>query len=52
LILKEKFFMAFEMGWDQGDALTKLAKEHFPDAVVEVIKDMQGKDRMLFVKQL
>ena len=52
LILKEKFFMAFEMGWDQGDDLTKLAKEHFPDAVVEVIKDMQGKDRMLFVKQL
>ena len=44
--------MAFEMGWDQGDDLTKLAKEHFPDAVVEVIKDMQGKDRMLFVKQL
>ena len=52
LILKEKFFMAFEMGWDQGDALSSLAKEHFPDAAVEVIKDMQGKDRMLFVKQL
>ena len=52
LILKEKFFMAFEMGWDQGDDLTKLAKEHFPEAVVEVVKDMQGKDRMLFVKQL
>lgn len=52
LILKPKFFMAFEMGWDQGDALTNLAKEHFPDAFVEVVKDMQGKDRMLFVKQV
>ena len=51
LILKPKFIMAFEMGWDQGLALTHLAKEHFPSAVVEVIKDMQGKDRMLFVKQ-
>jgi len=52
LILKPKFFMAFEMGWDQGLALSSLAKEHFPEAVVEVVKDMQGKDRMLFVKQL
>ena len=52
LILKPKFIMAFEMGWDQGLALSNLAKEHFPDAIVEVVKDMQGKDRMLFVKQL
>lgn len=52
LILKPKIIMAFEMGWDQGLALSSLAKEHFPEAVVEVVKDMQGKDRMLFVKQL
>jgi release factor glutamine methyltransferase len=52
MILKPKFFMAFEMGWDQAVALSHLAKQYFPDAVIEVLKDMQGKDRMFFVKQL
>jgi release factor glutamine methyltransferase len=52
MILKPKFFMAFEMGWDQAEALSHLAKQYFPDAVIEVLKDMQGKDRMFFVKQL
>ena len=52
VILNPKFFLAFEIGWDQGLALSKLAKEYFPDAVVDIVKDMQGKDRMLFIKQL
>lgn len=51
-ILNPKFVMAFEMGWDQGEVLSKLAKHHFPNSQVEVVKDMQGKDRMLFVKHI
>ena len=51
-ILKQKNFLAFEMGWNQAEALTRLALEYFPNSKVEVIKDMQGKDRMLFVKNL
>lgn len=51
LILKPKFLIAFEMGWDQGAALAQLAKEHFPDALIDIVQDMQGKERMLFVKQ-
>ena len=27
----------------------KLAKEYFPDATVECIKDLEGKDRMTFI---
>ncbi len=48
-VLKEKAFMAFEMGYDQGEALSNLAKEYFPNAEIEVIQDLSRKDRMLFV---
>ena len=48
-VIKEKAILAFEMGYDQGERLQALAKEHFPDARVEIIKDLSGKNRMLFV---
>ncbi|MPM43436.1 hypothetical protein SDC9_90110 [bioreactor metagenome] len=41
--------MAFEMGWDQKETLTNEVKKYLPDSKVEVIKDINGKDRMLFV---
>lgn len=48
-VLKEKAFMAFEMGYDQKERLSALGSEYFPKAKVEVIKDLSGKNRMLFV---
>ena len=48
-VIKEKAILAFEMGYDQGERLRALAKEHFPVARVEIIKDLSGKNRMLFV---
>ncbi len=42
--------MAFEMGWDQGERLRKLALSYFPKATVKVHKDLSGKDRMLSVE--
>ena len=48
-VLKDKAFMAFEMGYNQKENLTALAKEFYPDAKIEVIKDLSGKNRMLFV---
>lgn len=48
-VLKDKSFMAFEMGWNQKEALSKLVEEYLPEATYEIIKDMNGKDRMLFV---
>lgn len=48
-VLKDKAFMAFEMGWDQREKMSQLVKEMLPEARYEIIKDMNGKDRMLFV---
>lgn len=48
-LLKEKSFMAFEMGYNQKENLTALAKLYFPNSKVEVIKDLSGKNRMLFI---
>lgn len=46
-IVNEKGLMFFEMGYDQKDALTSLAKSYFPNAFIQVNKDINGKDRML-----
>jgi len=51
-VLNEKNILAFEMGWNQGQTLTDLARSYFPTAKIDVIKDMQGKDRMLIVRNL
>ncbi len=48
-IMKPKFMMAFEIGFDQGKNLTDLIKEHYPKATVIVRKDLNRKDRMVFV---
>ena len=48
-VLKEKAMLAFEMGYDQGERLSALAKQYFPDARIEVLKDLSGKNRMLFI---
>lgn len=48
-VLKEKAFMAFEMGYNQKENLTALAREYFPGAKIEVLKDLSGKNRMLFI---
>lgn len=39
--------MAFEMGYDQAKRLSQLVREYFPEAKIQVHKDMSGKDRML-----
>lgn len=48
-ILKDKAMMAFEIGYDQKEALSKLASTYFPNAKIEVLKDINEKDRMLFI---
>ena len=47
--MKPKSFMAFEMGWDQREIMLKEVRKHFGDVRAEVLKDINGKDRMLFV---
>ena len=48
-VLKEKAFMGFEMGWNQREAMSRLVEESLPGVPYEILKDMNGKDRMLFV---
>jgi release factor glutamine methyltransferase len=48
-VLKPRSFMAFEMGWNQREAMSQLVREMLPEAQFEIRKDMNGKDRMLFV---
>ena len=48
-VLKDKAFMAFEMGWDQRERMSALVEEMLPEARYEILQDMNGKDRMLFV---
>lgn len=48
-VLNPGGFLAFEMGWNQKEALTALARKWFPDGEIQVHKDINGKDRMLTV---
>ena len=48
-LVKEHSFMAFEIGFDEKDALLKLAEEYFPNDRYDVLKDLNGKNRMLFI---
>ncbi|MBR3265072.1 MAG: peptide chain release factor N(5)-glutamine methyltransferase [Erysipelotrichaceae bacterium] len=49
-ILNDKALAFFEMGYDQKENLSKLAREYFDDVDIRVYKDINGKDRMLMLK--
>ena len=48
-IMKDKFIIGFEHGYNTSKVIEDLARELYPDAYVFTKKDMQGKDRMTFV---
>lgn len=48
-ILKDKYLMGFEIGFDQAERIMNYAHDIYPDANIECVKDMQGKDRMIFI---
>ncbi len=47
-ILNDRALLAFEMGFDQRELMETAIKEYFDDEF-EIIKDINGKDRMLFI---
>ena len=47
--LNEHGIIAFEIGLHQAEAITKIAKEYFPEAKIVVEKDLPGKDRFIFI---
>ncbi|WP_404450522.1 peptide chain release factor N(5)-glutamine methyltransferase [Sutcliffiella horikoshii] len=47
-VLKERAVVAFEVGMGQGEDVKALLEKTFPKATVEVVLDINGKDRMVF----
>ncbi|WP_431029063.1 peptide chain release factor N(5)-glutamine methyltransferase [Lysinibacillus sp. LZ02] len=43
-------FVAVEIGYKQGPAVKEMFQKAFPQATVEVVKDINGKDRIVFCK--
>ena len=50
-MLKEDGFFLFEIGYDQADDLTSLAKEH-NFAHVRIIRDLGGCDRVVYISNI
>ena len=48
-LLQERALIAFEMGFDQRELMEAALQEYFPNDPHEIIKDINGKDRMLFI---
>jgi len=48
-VLKDRAILAFEMGFDQKEDMEKEVNHYFPNMPFEILQDMNGKDRMLFI---
>ena len=48
-VLKDRALLAFEMGFDQRELMSQAVGQYFPGIPYEIIKDINGKDRMLFI---
>ena len=48
-VLKDRAILAFEMGFDQKEDMKKEVEHYFPNMPFEILQDMNGKDRMLFI---
>ena len=48
-VLKDRAILAFEMGFDQKEDMAKEVDHYFPNTPFEILQDMNGKDRMLFI---
>ncbi len=48
--LKNKYLIAFEIGYLQGDKIKELALKYLPNSKVSKEKDLQNKDRFIFIE--
>ena len=47
--LKNKAMICFEHGYDKKEEMIELSRKYFPNSKVEVLKDLEGRDRMTFI---
>lgn len=47
--INEKSLIALEIGSSQGEKVKTMALEYFPNSIISVEQDMQGRDRFVFV---
>jgi release factor glutamine methyltransferase len=50
-IMNERFLIGFEVGAGQGETVAEMLTKAFPRSSVEVVMDINGKDRMVFCEQ-
>ncbi len=49
-LMNKPSLIAVEIGYTQGPAVHKLFQDAFPESLVETVKDINGKDRIIFCK--
>ncbi|MEK4228337.1 peptide chain release factor N(5)-glutamine methyltransferase [Solibacillus sp. FSL H8-0538] len=47
-LMKRPALIGLEIGYTQGQAVAQMFQTHFPKALVEIVKDINGKDRIIF----
>lgn len=47
--LSDKFIIAFEIGWWQGNLIYDIAKRYFNDSIIRIEKDLTDRDRYIFI---
>lgn len=50
--LKEKYLIAFEIGWRQANEIVSLANKYLNNVKIEVQKDYSEKDRYIFITNI
>lgn len=50
--LNDKYLIAFEIGATQANKVFKLAKRYFPNDSIIIEKDMQNRDRFIFITNI
>ncbi len=50
--LNNEFIIAFEIGYKQGEFLVELANKYLNNVTISVEKDLQGRDRFLFIENM
>lgn len=47
--LNDRFIIAFEIGWWQGELIKDIAKEYFNNCKITIEKDLTGRNRYIFI---